>query len=415
MAQKLLLTTIGGTSLANNTTNYVPPWDGGGSINTTESIRQSLVRSVGAYSLMTCYIPTNTLSVTLTVNSRVNSAAGNQTIPITTASTGVFQDLTHSDSPTAGQTIGYQYAAPAGSGSASLQNCSMQFAATTNSSMRYGSIAGSYTLTSTTTFPPIGVAQLGDNATTEAFYQTKFKVAGTLKNGHAQVSANGRSSTTTIVSRIGGSNGNLSISITATSTGSFEDTSNSDALSSGSLVNWAVTVGTGIGTLTIPILEVDVLYTGTAAQWISGGDSTFGINQVASAGNSIFIIPQGRNVTGEVTESNVAARQTSADTQTLSNMAVLVPSTTPSTGDNVVVTSRVNSAAGNQTITVAATTTGYFEDTTHSDSVPQSSTYDYRATSGGSLATRGFFSMYASIATGPAAPATNVTNFFFDG
>lgn len=417
MASKLVVTTEHSNTLAAAATRYLAPFDGESSTNSTESFRAAMVRAPGTYDYLTVMVSANSLSGTIVIGSRVNSAAGNQTLTVSAGTTGTFQDTTHNDALSAGQTFDYEAVGAVGTGTATFQHFSMRFAATTNSAMKYGCGNGQvYATASSTYYSPIAGHNPAESGSGEANYQQKFLTSATLRNAQAIATVNARTTDTVIRSRIGGANGNLVVTVVALTTGSFEDSSNSDALSSGSLVALSVTTGSGVGSQTIGHLACDVLYPSNVAHWFSSGDGTFAINQVASAGNNVFMSPQGRCLSGEVTEANCAMQNTLVDTQTMSNMAVYVPSTGASSGDTVTFTSRVNSAAGNQSIAVSAGTSGYFEDTTHSDALAQGQTLSMRSASGGSLGTRGFFTVYSFKATGPAPPAGgNVTNFFFGG
>ena len=73
------------------------------------------------------------------------------------------------------------------------------------------------------------------------------------------------------------------------------------------------------------------------------------------------------------------------DTMTWSNLAIYV--VTNGNGNPVTTHSRVSGVNGNQTFVVATNTTGYFEDTTHSDSLTNTSaiSYYFHTSSGGSF------------------------------
>ena len=108
---------------------------------------------------------------------------------------------------------------------------------------QWASIATS--VASTTNYFPLGCNS--STGIAESIAQVVFRDTGTLKNGFASATANTRSTATTVTSRINAAPGNISVSITASTTGVFEDTVNTDSITSGIAVNMATTTGTGAG------------------------------------------------------------------------------------------------------------------------------------------------------------------------
>src|SRR3990167_9488536 len=79
---------------------------------------------------------------------------------------------------------------------------------------------------------------------TAPLVQTIYRTAGTLANLYVYISQNDRGAST-YKSWINVSAGNLSVSITASGTGGFEDTSNSDSITAGDAVNAQSITGAG--------------------------------------------------------------------------------------------------------------------------------------------------------------------------
>lgn len=67
----------------------------------------------------------------------------------------------------------------------------------------------------------------------------------TLADGFIQVTTNGIASGSTFRSRVNGGNGNISVSVSASTTGAFEDTVNTDSISAGDLFNGQLVTGAG--------------------------------------------------------------------------------------------------------------------------------------------------------------------------
>jgi len=77
--------------------------------------------------------------------------------------------------------------------------------------------------------------------TTEVNAQINLALAGTMKTLRIFIDVNPASNTNTIVSRISGSDGNLTVSYTAGQTGSFADVSNTDVIAVTDEVTFRVT------------------------------------------------------------------------------------------------------------------------------------------------------------------------------
>ena len=63
----------------------------------------------------------------------------------------------------------------------------------------------------------------------EGNFQTTFRSGGTASNLYCRISANDRAAST-LTLRIDGGNGNQAVTITSSTTGDFEDTSNTDTI-----------------------------------------------------------------------------------------------------------------------------------------------------------------------------------------
>jgi len=90
-----------------------------------------------------------------------------------------------------------------------------------------------------------------DENTTEADQQTPTPANMTVGNAHVNVTANSRDAVVTGRIRIAGSNGNTAISITASTTGVFGDTSNTDVLTQADLITYMWDFAGGSGSLLV--------------------------------------------------------------------------------------------------------------------------------------------------------------------
>lgn len=110
---------------------------------------------------------------------------------------------------------------------------------------------------------------------TEVLSQIKAIETATLSFMRAVVASNAQTGTTTVVFRKSGVTGNQALSIGTAATGAFEDTTNTDSVVSGDLINGMITLG-GTGLILMDMLSM--LYTG------SGTPSPLTTNQLSILG-----------------------------------------------------------------------------------------------------------------------------------
>lgn len=200
---------------------------------------------------------------------------------------------------------------------------------------------------------------------TEAFAQLTYRTAGVLSNLWCNVRSNSLNGTTTVKSRIGGVNGNQSISIPTATTGNFQDSSNTDSISAGNQVNISVdTTGSGSGTTIISTIATTFSATSDTAIRLSYPAS------VAVTGSSPNFRPLGGHYESSSTNENNTLQYIGAD-GTLKNLYVYVSANTKTTTTTII--SRVDNgggpANGNLTVSIITLLTGVFEDTTNSDAI----------------------------------------------
>lgn len=364
--------------------------------NTSESSRQYTYQVAGTLSGLSARVNSNSLSTaTLTITSRKNTGAGSQTLSITAGQTGWFTDSSNSDSISAGDEVGYQDSTAAGgSGSANITIVSANFAATSGHSIIWASSDNS-------------VAFSGDSATRYVCLAGRYRVSstvddndkftiragGTLKQLSVNVPANARVTTSTIRSRINAANGNQTISVTAGSTGIFQDTSNTDTVASGDTVNASITLGTGTGT--------DFTTTNFGATFTSSGTDNdifaaqaAGDARAASGTASYYPICGAIEPNGDETvyqmDHNFAC--------TASKMRVYLSANTYTGAATM--RFRKNTGNGNQTLSITASTTGLFEDTTNSDSIAATDDCAYSIVGGtANSITINWFGMLETVST----------------
>lgn len=356
----------------------------------TEAFCALKLDKAGTLSLLQIQCTTNAQSGSTTITSRRNSAAGNQTISVAAAATGIFQDTTHSDSVSAGNTIDYNISAPNNATFAvatlgslfSGTSVTAGFTAASDQNSSSGSTVNAGNASVTRYIPGIGA---GDNSQpfytiAEATAQAVAVSAGTLSRLGTYVSSNTSTNSITWVFRKNTANGNQTISIAA-GAGYTEDTTHTDTITGGDLIDTASTSGAG----TVNASSCFTVYTFTSSS--AALDLRQGNTRIAGQGWSssvpTFAPIAGDNVVNFSTEGP-------AQTQfpfgaTFSNLIATV-SNASGTGAQPM-TFRINGANGNQTISIDPAVLGTVQDVTHTDATALNDLVNVRLPAIGSSST----------------------------
>lgn len=352
---------------------------------TTEALRQIPVRTPGTFSRMWLLILTNSRGAS-TYRIRVNGADGNQTVSIAASFTGYAEDLTNTDTVTAGQLVGYRVTTGAGGTAFVDRAAGAAFEASDTTKcvtlMGAGS-GGSWNLStaSVTVFAPAGAE--GNSTATEADAQYKMMAPAVAANLSVYVSANGRTTTTTIRSRVNGADGNMVISLAGSSAaGQYEDLVNTDALAAGDLLCYSIATGTGAGTLTLYSTKVELAsdrYCGFAN---CGAPINSGATRVAAGGTRYWSLGGSSNAGQTSTEADQQSRAM-LDTGALFSQASIYVSTNGVT-NTTTVTLRKNGAATAISVSIPGGTPGRFEDTVNTATVTtgESDTFNWQIVAG---------------------------------
>lgn len=212
---------------------------------------------------------------------------------------------------------------------------------------------------SQTRYEPFGNGDIGFTISTEAQAKVAVRHPGVWSNLYARVSSSTTVGTVTVRTRKNTANGNQSLSIGAGATGEFEDTTNTDSVSSGDLCDYSfVNSSTGncffgfVASLyetTNTTICVDYYAPRTNAMFVNAAQTKYGM---FTAGNN----STKSNVDIEWSFSTVFERygayisSNTATTTTTMGMAI-------------------NAGVGNLLISIPTTSTGLFEDAANSDSI----------------------------------------------
>jgi len=331
------------------------------SATTIETLHDQTIRTAGTFSNLSCTVKVNSTGIS-TLNLRKNLANGNQSISIPSSATGFFEDVSNTDTVVAGDVFDFQLVS--GSGGVTTVMPFIVFEADGNTTAIYGGTrAVPFTTDSATRFIAIEARPNAYAETVEAEAQTKIKVAGTWKNMDINVSANNRVSTTTWTSRINGVDGNMLVSVPAGTSGHFEDTSNTDAVSVDDLLAIKMVTGSGGGQLDPETQKTEIEYSGNAFNFPSGTANDTVTTTISNATN--FVSPIGGIIAGGVTE--LFGQIEIPIDSIFSNLLVHVINNSITVSDTTVKV-RKNSADGNGLVSIPAGATGFFEDTSNSDS-----------------------------------------------
>lgn len=299
----------------------------------------------------------NTRTVTSTFRDRKNGTNGSVAISISSSTTGWFEDNTNTTSISVGDDTEIMIDSDSSNSGRVDFNTSAIMTTTDQRIFINTSRMNSTSMSDSTTYYMTMSGSPSTLTTTEDDVERRVKVAGTFKNMQIDCSTH-RGDTGTLRTRINNSNGNSVISITGS--GKLQDTTNTDTISVDDDINFSITSGTGSGTYRAWIL---------GGQWENTNDKFPLItgNQVPTSisFNVTYYGGFGSGAVSNTTEGNTEARfRTPIILNNLSTRVTTNTITTSATTFKI----RKNQADGNSSISVSASSTGYFEDTTNSDS-----------------------------------------------
>lgn len=220
--------------------------------------------------------------------------------------------------------------------------------------------------------------------------------SGELVDLRLQISTNSQDASVSFTVNKNGANSGVTITVPASTTGSFIDTTHSMTFSAGDLVTVRRTI-TGSGTINI---------TGIHSNTYSSGAFFYMRNQLAATANSTSygaIAGSGSNPTESTNQHKMSVAGT------FSNLYILIGSA--STVGSPSVRLRINGSNGNIVIASPAGSSGAFSDTTHTDNVSVDDLVNFSVTAG----TSGTHTVTASNISfwDASAPPAVPTNLFF--
>jgi len=320
---------------------------GSGSTPTVEDVSE-LVAVAGVFSKFTVYITTNPTSVSETVRPLFDWVDGNQVVSIGAGLTGRFTDEANTDTITANTKMSVS-ASRSGGVTYTPNNITMLFTPSSD----FANFTHSHTLGATVgsaRYFPIRSNGSAFSEASDATVQHKVRIACTWRGLSA-----GRNSAADVAntyrSRKNGANGTQVVTIGAGLTGRFTDTTHTDSLAIDDLINYsqdsATDVSAGTGLTTTFVTTEDSYDLAYALSTKSSGTS-FYYNLSRTTGN-----------TDEAASSNRFLVP-----KKVTNLRVRIPTNTLGASEIRV---RKNEANGNGLLSIGASLTGWFEDTTNED------------------------------------------------
>ena len=235
----------GGTSVGQTPFDikYIPVRGHVGSIITHNDVEITM-RNAPTLSDMRFIVTTFSSDVDPTVALFKNGSAVNQTV--TPTGTGAFEDTSNTDSYIATDTAAVEIDnSAASSGSMGFSTCHFKSDAT---DQRYSNTQTVFRIDADAANEFAALTGYGSNNAVEVGKEIKFQMGPfTLKDFHVNCHLNTLTTTANIFLRVNGSDTSITVAISSTSTGIFEDTSNTQKVVSGDLVSYRGSAASGTG------------------------------------------------------------------------------------------------------------------------------------------------------------------------
>ena len=216
-------------------------------VGTIEWYHHYIFRVSATLSYFRVYVNSNTLNGASTFRTRVNDANGNQSVSIPATATGEFEDVGASDNISVGNTVNFQMVAGGAAGTIKFSLAQLK---STSTGRQTG--LSKFTNGFGTTVYTLIEGYEGDAI--ESRSQLLVRTPFLAKNFYVNVYLNTADGASTLKTRKSGVDGNLSVSVGATTTGEFEDITNSDAFTVTDYANFKIVTGGTAGLIYIGVI-----------------------------------------------------------------------------------------------------------------------------------------------------------------
>lgn len=361
MAKVPLITALRPNTLLATADRYIPVAGTSDGTETTEANIEIRVKESATLSDLWAYVDVVS-SANVNLQMRINNADGNLGVAIN--SVGAVEDTSNTDSVVNNDDISYQYDRAAGQSGPSMIRVMYESSSGNLVVPCISNTPGGLNIGTTDRYPAVMgevsgvVAEIPSN-------QREISYDATWHNLAFYTPSNSKSIGVPVKSRINGADGNQNLTVPSSTTGYFEDTSNTDDLAPGDLINYVVEIG-GTGTITFSTMASLITYDTTTgmSMW---SDARANSTRTGSATTHFFPLIGGNN--GWASNTDEAASQVKAGLAgTLKNFTAHTGSVNYTT--NATARLRINGVNGNQFVTlVAGDPSSQYVDTSNTDDI----------------------------------------------
>lgn len=322
----------------------------GSSSSATEANAQILVRDTYTGSNLWVNVSANANDGTTTIRTRKNAINGAQSVSYAAAETGRKEDTVNTDAMATAENWNYSVTPAGATGSCTLTVLSILLQHSGTGTFILANATGAHSLAENLVrYRSLTGALI--NVSTEAWTQYTLRTDGTLRNLRVYVSSNSIAASTVVRTRKNAADGAQVATITASGTGSFEDTTNSDTVTGSAADAWNYVVDTTsakMGTMVSTTYQIEYSCIGRPQMW----------------SNSI-VLAADRSLAFEGGETN-NVQLTSRIALTIGKMFTYVSVNTATVAD---VYFRQNGVNAGPTVSYGSGVTGIKEDTVNTVSI----------------------------------------------
>ena len=403
MAQDSIWAATDCSAIASSLSNSVFLPIAGGLPESATEIDKTITSGVGGtISKLAVFISVNACTVANLVRVRKNGANGNCSVSITALTTGAFIDNSNSDTVAVDDELCLEFTT-ATTGLNTLTMAYLLFTSADNNTYQCFNAMdpGGTAFSSTTNSFFVPNSSVFNSSTTEDSNEISFKHAVTISRLHVYIPTNTRNGQYDLDIRKNNADGSGSIAVASSTTGYFEDTSNTDsyAVDDEGAIEQDMAGTTG----SVTVMQMGYFLTSNDGKF----DLVTGMQNVPPFNSATtYFVPVTGGTTAPITANEANIALTSPIDFTWSNLKCYVQA---SIDVETLVRSRVNLANGNQLLTITATTTGYFEDTSNTDAVTAGDEISYTVIVGKDVGDSLAFKNISSMGFTSAPPAAGGT------
>jgi hypothetical protein len=262
---RLVAASAGAAISTLNVTRFMVP-SGALAYSATESLVQFKAKQNATVKNLAVFLTANTSVASTTVKSRKNTADGAISVSIGTLTTGLFEDTSNSDSLVTGDLFNTAIVTGATTVGITITTVKILFETTNLDCILPSSSSGVAQNSALTTY--FAMSGGHSSQSTETLQQLKLRKDGIGKNVQVRISVNTLNGITTFTVRNNAADTNQAVSVTTTSTGLFEDTSDTTTFATTDKANWKVVTAGSSGSITFVtlLMFLNVLYLRTPSE-----------------------------------------------------------------------------------------------------------------------------------------------------